>query len=105
MMGSGSAFEVFGDIARTKYRRSKRTPFDHAKRYYKNDGIKNVFPKVSPQVLTQIRKRIQDEHQQSKRKTIAVLSIVGSVLLSLMYYVLFIHKFSTEVPSIFQFGW
>lgn len=105
MMGSGSAFEVFGDIARTKQRRSKRTPFDHAKRYYKNDGIKNVFPKVNSKVLTEIRERIQNEHQQSKRKTIVVLSIVGSILLLIMYYFLFIHQFPTETPSIFQFGW
>ncbi|WP_430409025.1 hypothetical protein [Kordia sp.] len=105
MMGSGTAFEVFGDIARTKQRRSKRTPFDHAKRYYKNDGIKNVFPKVNSQVLTQIRKRIQEENQQSTRKTIAILSIVGSVLVSLMYYFLFVYQFSNEVSSLFQFGW
>ncbi len=104
-MGSGTAFEVFGDIARTKQRRSKRTPFDHAKRYYKNDGIKNVFPKVNSQVLTQIRKRIQEENQQSTRKTIAILSIVGSVLVSLMYYFLFVYQFSNEVSSLFQFGW
>ena len=76
MMGSGSAFEVFGDIARTKQRRNKGTPFDHAKRYYKNDGIKNVIPKVNSQVLTQIRERIQEENQRSERKTIVVLSIV-----------------------------
>jgi len=105
MMGSGSAFNVLRDIARTKQRRSKRTPFDHDKRYYKDDGIVNVFPKLNTQVLTKIRERIQNEQRQSRRKTMIVFGIVGSIIVLTMYYFLFIHEFSSQTPSIFQFGW
>lgn len=105
MMGSGSAFEVFGDIARTKKRRSKRKVFDHNKRYYQDDGIENVFPAANPNLLKQIRDRVQEQQRQSQRKTIIIFSIVGIFLISVLFYFLFVHQFSNEVPSIFQFGW
>ena len=105
MMGSGSAFNVLGDIARTKQRRSRRTPFDHGKRYYKDDGITHESPEVSTQVVTQIRERIQNEQQESRRKTMIILCIVGSIICLAMYYILFVHEFYSETPSIFQFGW
>ena len=92
MMGSGSAFYVYDDLDRTKRRRDRRTPFDKSLRYYKDDGKKLNFPKLTELQLSTIRKKIQKQNSQLRRKTILIFSIVGSITVTLMYYFLFVYQ-------------
>ncbi|WP_046759049.1 hypothetical protein [Kordia jejudonensis] len=80
-MGSGAGFYVHGDLERTKQRRSKRTAFDKNLRYYKNEGVKNIFPKVSEIKLKTIREKIKK--QQRKERNQLILAFVLAVPVSI----------------------
>ncbi|WP_298420113.1 hypothetical protein [uncultured Kordia sp.] len=80
-MGSGAGFYVHGDLERTKKRRNKRTPFDKNQHYYKDEGIKKTFPKVSEIQLNAIREKIKKQERKERDKLIIsfILAIPASI--------------------------
>ncbi|WP_430409021.1 hypothetical protein [Kordia sp.] len=87
-MGSGAGFFVHGDLERTKKRRAKRT-FDKNIQYYKDEGIKEEFPKATEAQLEAIREKIKKQQRLDKFKLIVafVLAIPLSlgVLIGIIY--------------------
>lgn len=83
-MGSGAAFEVFGDLERTKKRRSKRTAFDKNLHYYKDDGVKIEFPKVPEAQLNIIRRKLKKQQRSERNRTILAFILAIPVFIFLM---------------------
>jgi hypothetical protein len=102
--GSGAAFYVFGDLKRTKQRREKRKAFDRDKRLYKDDGIQNNFPKITPQLRLQIRTQMLEQHRKSRNRLLIILGITAVVLAFVSYYLLFGIKVSDGFFDLFTFG-
>ena len=86
-------------------RRKRLDKLERVERYIGTESSTAEYNEASEYMLNKIKKQMLKEQQQSRRKTIIVFAIVGVLLISIMSYVLFIHQFSTETPSIFQFGW
>ena len=84
-MGSGAAFFVHGDLERTKKRRNKRTAFDKNLRYYKDEGIKNEFPKATEAQLKAIRQKLKQQQRKDRLKTIVAFIIAVPASIGLMY--------------------
>lgn len=91
-MSQGIAFYVLDDIRRTKKRRNKRNVFNPSRRYYKNSENTRMFPKVSEIQLSAIRENMKIQNRQSLRKTIVIFSIVGCLLATSLYYLLFVYQ-------------
>lgn len=88
-MGSGAAFEVFADLDRTKRRRNKRTPFDKSLHYYKDEGIKNVFPKATEIQLEAIRKKLQKQQRSDTIKTIISFTIAIPIFMCILFVIVY----------------
>ena len=80
-MGSGSAFYVLEDINRTNKRRNKRKAFDKNLRYYKDDGVKNEFPKITEIQLSAIREKMKKQHR--KERDLLILSFILAIPVSI----------------------
>lgn len=91
-MSQGIAFYVLDDIRRTEKRRNKRNVFNPNRRYYKNSENTRIFPKVSEIQLSAIRENMKIQNRQSLRKTIVIFSIVGCLLATSLYYLLFVYQ-------------
>jgi len=86
-------------------RNNKRKRLDKLARIAAYIGTKSStaeYNEASEYTLNRIRKRIQEQQRQSRRKTIIIFSVVGVILIAIMYYFLFIHEFPNEVPVIFR---
>lgn len=84
-MGSGSAFYVLEDINRTNKRRNKRKSFDKNLRYYKNDGIKNKFPKITEIQLSAIREKMKKQNRKERDKLILSFILAIPVSIGFIY--------------------
>jgi hypothetical protein len=91
-MSQGVAFYVLDDIRRTEKRRNKRNVFNPSRQYYKNSENTRMFPKVSEIQLSAIRENMKIQNRQSFRKTIVIFSIVGCLLATTLYYLLFVYQ-------------
>lgn len=91
-MSQGIAFYVLDDIRRTEKRRKKRKIFNPSRQYYKNSENTRMFPKVSEIQLSAIRENMKIQNRQSLRKTIVIFSIVGSLIATTLYYLLFVYQ-------------
>ncbi|PTX62865.1 hypothetical protein C8N46_102265 [Kordia periserrulae] len=91
-MSQGVGFYVLDDIRRTKKRRNKRDAFNPDRRYYKNDRNTRTFPKISEIQLRTIRENVKKQNRQSLQKTIVIFSIVGCLLATALYYLLFVYQ-------------
>lgn len=83
-MGSGAAFYVYGDLDRTKRRRERRTPFDKNLRYYKNEGKKKIFPKLTEIQLSAIRERMKKQNRKERDKSIIAFIIAIPITIGLI---------------------
>jgi len=96
----------FASLANSIIRNNRRKRLDkleRVERYVGSESSTAEYNEASEYMLNKIRKEIEEQQQQSHRKTILIFSIVGIVLISTMCYFLFIHEFSNEVPLMFQF--
>lgn len=84
-MGSGAGFYVHGDLERTKKRRNKRTPFDKNLQYYKDEGVKNEFPKATEAQLEAIREKLKKQQRLDRFKTI--IAFIIAIPLSLGFLI------------------
>ncbi|MGH1384167.1 hypothetical protein [Kordia sp.] len=83
-MGQGIGFYVLDDIRRTKKRRDKRTPFDKNLRYYKDEGKKKIFPKLTEIQLSAIRERMKKQNRKERDKSIIAFIIAIPITIGLI---------------------
>lgn len=80
MLGSGFGLYAVEAYKREKNRRSKRKPFDKKLKFYKDEGIRKIFPKISEIKLNAIREKIKK--QQRKERDKLILSFVLAIPVS-----------------------
>ena len=83
---TGSA--VYEDLDRTKRRRTKRMSFDKNLHYYKDEGIKNIFPKVTKAQLKAIREKLSKQQHSDRIKSIIAfaLAIPVSIFAVILFF-------------------
>ncbi|KAB8153136.1 hypothetical protein EZY14_012215 [Kordia sp. TARA_039_SRF] len=102
--GSGAAFHVFDDLKRTMKRRAKRKAFDPKKRYFKDDGIQQSFPKITSQMRQKIRTQMLQQRQEYRRKILIGLGIAAVIFGIIAYYLLFVVEITDTFWNLFTFG-
>ena len=100
-----SGFLSYANVVIRNNKRKRINKLDRVERYIGTASSTAEYNEATNYMLHKIKKQIIEEQKQSRRKTILIFVVVGVILISLMSYFLFIHQFSNEVPSIFQFGW
>lgn len=83
-MGSGAAFYVHGDLDRTKRRRDRRKPFDKNLHYYKDEGERKIFPKLTEIQLSAIRERMKKQNRKERDKSIIAFIIAIPVTIGII---------------------
>ena len=103
-MGQGVGFYVFDDIRRTKKRREKRKVFDGNTQFYQNDGIKQTFPELTPQMRQQISTQISEEQKAYRKKLLVRLGIAAVIFGFIAYYLLFKVEISESFSNLFSYS-
>lgn len=99
-----SGFLSYGSSVLRSNKRKRLNKLERVERYIGTESSTAEYNEASEYMLHKIKKRVLEEQKQARRKTILVFTIIGIILISVMCYFLFVHEFSSEVPSIFQFG-
>ena len=88
MLGSGFGLYSVEAFKRDKNRRNKRKSFDKNLHYYKNDGIKNEFPKITEIQLSAIREKMKKQNRKERDQLILsfILAIPVSMILVNMFF-------------------
>jgi len=97
-----SGFLSFANSVIRNNRRKRIKKLERVEPYIGIKSSKAEYNTASELMLNKIKRRVLKEEKKSKRKTILIFIITGIVLLSVMYYFLFVHQYPTEVPLIFQ---
>ncbi|EDP94894.1 hypothetical protein U8527_15170 [Kordia algicida OT-1] len=84
-------------------KRKRINKLERVERYIGTESSEAVYKEASQYTLNKVRDEVQEQQRKARRKTILVFTITGIILIAVMYYFLFVHKFSKEVPLIFQF--
>ncbi|WP_420574018.1 hypothetical protein [Kordia sp.] len=82
-MGSGAAFYVLEDLERTRRRRNRRKPFSKSLRYFKDQGIKNKFPKITQIQINAIREKIKKQDRKDRDRLILAFIIAIPVFIGI----------------------
>ena len=82
----GSAQSMITILKNNKNMLSERRNKKHTLTGYKTTNTEFKIGEASPQVLREIRERLQKEQQDRKRKIIVLFSVIMSVVLSLFFY-------------------
>jgi len=88
MLGSGFGLYALEANKREKNRRSKRTIFDKSLRYYKDEGIRKIFPKATKVQLEAIREKLDKQNRTERKKLIIAFILAIPVSISLIVGIL-----------------
>jgi len=97
----------FSTLAIVILRNNKRKRLDkleRVERYIGTTSSTAEYSEATPYMLNKIKKRIQAEQHASRRRTVIIFSVVGFVLVAVLYYFLFVYKVSNDFFELFQFG-
>lgn len=85
MIGVGVGLATMNATYKANSRRRKRTPFDKNLKYYKDEGVKKTFPKVSEIKLNAIREKIKKQERKERDKLIIAFVLAIPVSIGLIY--------------------
>ncbi len=85
MLGTTGGLHAIEALKRQKSRRNKRKAFDKNLHYYKDEGIKRTFPKVSEIQLNAIREKIKKQERKERDKFIISFILAIPVSIGLVY--------------------
>ncbi len=87
-MGGEGAMMAMITSLKNNSRRNKRTQFDkqNAGGYGTREKADFDFPEVTPEVLKNIRERLQKEHKQLQWKRAVLFTIITIALITLILY-------------------
>ncbi|WP_430409022.1 hypothetical protein [Kordia sp.] len=88
MIGVGVGLATMNATLKANSRRKRRVAFDKNLHYYKDEGIKNTFPKATKAQLEAVRKKIKQQNRIEIRKSIAafILGIPVSIFVVKLFF-------------------
>jgi len=99
-----SGFSTSAIISIRNNKRKRLDKLERVERYIGTESSTAEYNEASEYMLHKIKDEVQEQQRQSKRKTIFIFSVAGIILISVLYYFLFIHQFPNETPLMFKFG-
>lgn len=84
-------------------KRKRINKLERVARYIGTESSPSEYNEASDYMLHKIKKKVQLQQRESRRKTILIFVISGVILLAALYYFLFLYKVPIESTGILMF--